>query len=284
MANLDPYLLRAFVSVADGGTINGAAVALHRTQAAVSMQIKRLEELLGGSLFDRTAKGLTLNEQGVLLLPYAREILALNDAAQQRLGAPRLQGRIKLGVIEDFAATHLVAMLREFRDRHPAVDLDLIIEGNRALAAQFDDNRLDLMICDAALVSRKPAMVWREQLLWTVRADLAVQPDAEQPVVMFSESCPWRTNAMAALADRNLRWRIVCETSTLVAMSTAVRVGIGIGPMFAATVPAGCRTLDNAADMPAPVPIDFGLFVRATASEQARHLAEFVYRQRVLQV
>ena len=122
MANLDPHLLRAFLSVADVGTVNGAAAALHRTQAAVSMQIRRLEELAGAPLFERSTKGLALTAEGLLLLPYAREIVTLNDEVGQRICGQRMEGRVKLGVVEDFAATRLVDILKAFRDLNPPVE------------------------------------------------------------------------------------------------------------------------------------------------------------------
>jgi len=278
MANLDPHLLRAFLSVADVGTVNGAAVALHRTQAAVSMQIRRLEDEVGAPLFERSPKGLALTAEGVLLVPYAREILTLNDEVRQRICGQRMEGRVKLGVVEDFAATRLVDILKAFRDLNPRVQIDLIVTGNRELAALFEQDKLDLLICDTSEITRKPLVVWPEQLQWIVRSDLPVSSDEPLPVVLFSESCLWRTRAIEALSARSVRWTVVCEASTLVAMATAVQVGIGIGPMMAATIPPGCRPLDSSSDLPAPVHVDIGLYLRTGAPEQARHLADFVHR------
>src|SRR5256714_3113662 len=278
MANLDPHLLRAFLSVADVGTVNGAAAALHRTQAAVSMQIRRLEELVGAPLFERSPKGLALTAEGLMLVPYAREIITLNDEVRQRICGQRMEGRVKLGVVEDFAATRLVDILKAFRDLNPRVQIDLIVKGNRELAGSFEADRLDLVICDTSEVARKPLVVWPEQLQWTARADMAVGGDGALPVILFAETCPWRTRAIEALARRNLRWDVVCEASTLVAMATAVQVGVGIGPMMAATIPPGCRSLDGHDALPAPVQVDTGLHVRTAAPEPARHLAEFVHR------
>jgi DNA-binding transcriptional LysR family regulator len=278
MANLDPHLLRAFLSVADVGTVNGAAAALHRTQAAVSMQIRRLEEMVGAPLFERSPKGLALTAEGLMLVPYAREIITLNDEVRQRICGQRMEGRVKLGVVEDFAATRLVDILKAFRDLNPRVQIDLIVKGNRELATSFEADKLDLVICDTSEVSRKPLVVWSEQLQWTVRSDMAVPANGALPVIVFAQTCPWRTRAIEALSTRNLRWEVVCEASTLVAMATAVQVGVGIGPMMAATIPPGCRALEHSDELPAPVQVDIGLYVRTSAPEQARHLADFVHR------
>lgn len=278
MQDLDPHLLRAFLSVIDVGTVNGAAAALHRTQAAVSMQIRRLEDIAGAPLFERSPKGLTANAEGRVLEPYAREILTLNEEACQRISGQRMEGRVKLGVVEDFAATRLIDILKSFRDQNPKVHLDLIIAGNRQLAALFEQDKLDLLICDTQEVAHKPLVEWPEQLLWVVRSDLTLMPDDALPVVLFTDACPWRTRVMECLADGQLRWSMVCEASTLVAMATAVQVGIGIGPMISATIPPGCRVLAATPEFPNPIQIGIGLYARAGASEEATYLADFMTR------
>ena len=282
MQDLDPHLLRAFLSVAEVGSVNRAAAVLHRTQAAVSMQIRRLEEVLGADLFARSPKGLAVTAEGQALLPYAREILTLGEEACRRVSGQHMEGRVKLGVIEDFAATRLTDILKNFRDQNPKVHLDLIMAGNRHLAELFAQDKLDLLICDITEVPREPLVVWPEQLLWVGRFDLNLDFDEALPVVMFTDVCPWRARVVAALtalgSQGRVSWRTVCEASTLVAMATAVQVGIGIGPMISATVPPGCRVLDRRDEMPEPIQIGIGLFTRNGASDEARYLADFVMR------
>jgi DNA-binding transcriptional LysR family regulator len=142
----------------------------------------------------------------------------------------------------------------------------------------FEDDQLDIAACDCACLERKPLVVWTEHLLWTVRSDLIVEPGETLPIVMFDESCPWTVHAVAALSHREIRWRKVCVASTLVAMATAIRVGIGIGPMIAATIPEGCRALDRSADLPPPIRIDIGFYARSNVSEETRRLADFILR------
>lgn len=278
MHDLDPHLLRAFLSVIDVGTVNGAAAALHRTQAAVSMQIRRLEEIAGAPLFDRSSKGLIANAEGRVLEPYAREILTLSKEARQRIGGMRMEGRVKLGVVEDFAATRLIYILKSFRAQNPKVHLDLIIAGNRQLAALFDHDKLDLLICDTQEVAHAPLVEWPEKLLWIVRSDLTLSPEEVLPVVMFTDNCPWHTRVLDELAASELPWNMVCEASTLVAMATAVQVGIGIGPMISATIPPGCRALDPSLQFPNPIQIGIGLYAHNKASDEAKYLADFMIR------
>ncbi|WP_240913890.1 LysR family transcriptional regulator [Sphingomonas sp. HDW15A] len=117
--NLDLDLLRAFVLVADVGGFTRAGERLGRTQSAVSLQIKRLEELVGRPLFLRGPRLLELTRDGQKLLPHARAMLRLNDAAISDIAEPEIAGLVRLGVPEDFATVHLPAVLAEFADAHP---------------------------------------------------------------------------------------------------------------------------------------------------------------------
>jgi len=278
MTDYDPYLLRAFLAVADIGTVSGAAVLLNRTQAAVSMQIRRLEDLTGATLFTRTTKGLKLTGKGEQLMPYAREIAALNEEIGRRLGGASVAGRIRLGVVEDFAATRLIDTLSAFRLQHPLVEVDIIVEANRRLAAMLEAGELDAAVCDIACLERRPLHIWTETLHWTARADLALPPGETLPVIMFEPDCPWNVTTIAALSQPGIKWRGVCVASTLIAMMAAVRAGLGIVPMLPATMPPGCRALGDEPGLPAPIRIDIGFYTRPIASPETRTLAEFVIR------
>lgn len=278
MLDLDPYLLRAFLAVAEIGTVSGAAATLNRTQAAVSMQLRKLEDLVGVRLFSRSQKGLSLTAQGQIMLPYAREIVRLGDEAGKRLSGKTIRDRIRLGVVEDFAAGHLIRILRNFRDQNPDIEIDIIIEPNCRLAALFNDGLLDLAVCDVTCLSRKPALVWTEYMMWTVRSDFVVDAGEPLPIIMFDEGCPWTIPVTGALSQRGIKWKTACVASTLVAVAAAVRVGVGIAPMIANTQPEGCRTLDKSSDLPGPVRIEIGLYNQPDMAEGARYLVDFITR------
>lgn len=278
MLDLNSYLLRAFLAVAEIGTVSGAAATLNRTQAAVSMQLRKLEDLVGVRLFLRSSKGLSLTAQGQIMLPYAREIVTLADEAGKRLSGKTIRDRVRLGVVEDFAAGYLIEILRNFRDQNPDIEIDIIIEPNRRLAALFNDGLLDLTVCDISCLQRKPTLVWTEYMMWTVRSDFIVDAAKPLPIIMFDEGCPWTIPVTGALSQRNIAWKTACVASTLVAVATAVRVGIGIAPMIVNTQPEGCRTLDKSSDLPGPVRIEIGLYSQPEMAEGARHLVEFIAR------
>jgi DNA-binding transcriptional LysR family regulator len=279
MPNLDPYLLRAFLSVAEIGTVNGAALALHRTQAAVSMQIRKLESLLGSDLFERSTRGLSLTADGLLLLPYARKIIGLGDEVGERLGGRTTVRQLRIGIVEDYTATALIDILNEFREASNRVSVDIVVETNRRLATMFESEDLDVAVCDTGRINRKPIHVWNEYLHWISRTDMSFGPGLPLPVVMFVESSPWRKPAMAALSAINRDWRVVSEAPTLMAMATAVRAGMGIGPMLTTTIPGNCRILDPLADMPGSARVDIGLYAHNVYREETCPLTDFILRR-----
>jgi DNA-binding transcriptional LysR family regulator len=276
MRYLDPHLLQAFVATADIGTVVGAAAHLHRTQAAVSMQIRKLEDHVGTMLFERGPRGLKLTSNGHMLMSYAREILSLNDTFIAHLGGNQEKGRLRLGVVEDFVATRLIALLAQYRAMHPGVQIDIIVQPNARLASMFDSKMLDAVICDVSGIQRKPLGVWSERLYWAVRDDFRFDSAEPFPIVMFDDACPWRAAALATLARGGVDWRIVSEASTLLATSAAVRAGLGAAPMMNGTVPKGCRIIEPISGSLCPVEITIGLFADAHPTLEARAFIDLV--------
>lgn len=276
MKYLDPHLLQAFIATADIGTVVGAAADLGRTQAAVSMQIRKLEDLVGTMLFTRGPRGLTMTSSGHLLMSYAREIISLNETFVSHLKGNEEMGRLRLGVVEDFVATQLIDILSRYRKQHPAVQIDIIVEPNARLAAMFDGKKLDAVICDIGGIRRKPLGVWTDKLYWTVREDFIEDYDRPLPIVMFDDACPWRAAALATLARAGVDWRIVSEASTLLATSAAIRAGLGAAPMMHGTIPKGCRIMHPLPDLFCPVEVTIGIFTDTYSTLESRAFIDLV--------
>ena len=276
MSYLDPHLLQAFVATADIGTVVGAAAHLNRTQAAVSMQIRKLEDNVGAMLFERGPRGLTLTSNGHLLMSYAREILSLNDTFLSHLTGKKGSGRLRLGGVEDFVATRLIDIIDRYREQNPDIQIDVAVEPNSRLAAMFEGKMLDAVICDIGSLRRKPVGIWSERLYWAMREDIAWDPQHPLPIVLFEEACPWRGAAIATLARAGVDWRIASEASTLLAMTAAVRAGLGAAPMMNGTIPKGCRIIEPVAGASCPVEVTIGLFADAHPNMEARAFIDIV--------
>ena len=128
--------LRALVAVVDAGSLSAAAPLLHRSQAAVSMQIKKLETALGQPVLLRGPRHLQLTPAGAELLGYARRMLELQAQAQAALFGPDLSGCVRLGVPDDYASTYLTPVLRSFAGRYQGVEIELTCEQSTALIPQ----------------------------------------------------------------------------------------------------------------------------------------------------
>jgi DNA-binding transcriptional LysR family regulator len=138
-ANLDIDLLRSFAAVADTRSFTAAAELVARTQSAVSVQIKRLEEIVGRRVFERTSRSLALTPEGETLLGYARRILELNDESVRRIIEPPVAGEIRLGITEYLVPNELPQILARFAAAYPGVRLEVRMGLSRALREELED-------------------------------------------------------------------------------------------------------------------------------------------------
>src|ERR1700712_398114 len=173
---LDPELLRAFQLIAEGNSFTQAADRLGRTQSAISMQIKRLEELLGQSVLSRgKGGGITLTTHGRYLLTRARQILALNDEVISTFRAPVISGTVRLGTPDDYALSHIPGVLRRFAETHPAVQVEVLCSSSSDLVEKLKAGELDLtLVSDGNQPRTWPAVsLWRGPLSWITSTEYA---------------------------------------------------------------------------------------------------------------
>jgi DNA-binding transcriptional LysR family regulator len=149
---MDLRQLEAFVAASEEGGITRAAGRLHVVQSAVSASLRRLEAELGTPLFVRRARGVALTDAGHALLPHARAALSAADAGREAVDAVRggLRGTVRLGIMQSqspaSSRVSVPGILREFRDRHPAVELRVGhgSGGSLEMAGQVGEGLLDL--------------------------------------------------------------------------------------------------------------------------------------------
>src|ERR1700756_2891133 len=184
---LDLELLRAFVAVADCGGFHRAAERLNLTQSTVSQQIKRLELETQRPLFRRTTRSVALTDEGEMLLGDARRLLQLEEAARQRLGAPRLSGTVRLGVVEEVAGGPLPSALGRFAALHRGVKLEVQIGVSAELIEELNAGRLDVVFAKRPLGTAKGRLVWREPLVWAAAETFVLVPGAALPLALYRE-------------------------------------------------------------------------------------------------
>ena len=165
-ALIDIDQLRTFIAIAETGSFTQAAEFVHKTQSAVSMQMKRLEERLDRPIFARDGRASKLTEDGERLLDYARRIVKLNVEALAAFSETELSGRVRLGVPDDYADRYLPEIMARFSRAYPGVELTVSCEPTLELIERIDDNQLDLAIITNCEGKRPVEMFRREQLLW----------------------------------------------------------------------------------------------------------------------
>lgn len=270
--HLNTILLKTFISIAETGTFSHSADVVGRTQSALSLQIKKLEEGLGCILFERSARRVKLTQQGELFLGYAKRIIELQWEAYSRLKEPDVEGEIRVGTPEDFATHYLPDVLATFRQYHPRVQLNVSCDLTLNLIDGFRNGDYDII-----LVKRDPkaanggTKVWREPLVWVASDHHKI----EEPLslVLSPEPCIYRARAIAALDKSKKPWRISYTSPSLAGTIAAVKAGLGITVLPADMLPVGIHPIR---ELPELADAEIALMKRNDLSKASEMLAEHI--------
>jgi len=269
---LDFELLRAFVAVAECGGFHRAAERLNLTQLTVSQQIKRLELETKRPLFRRTTRSVALTDDGEMLLGEARRLLQLEEAARQRLEAPRLSGTVRLGVVEEVAEGSLPSALARFAALHRGVKLEVQIGVSMELIEQLNAGLLDVVCAARPPGTTKGRLVSRESLVWAAADTFDLVPGEALPLALYRERSVSREVALAALQDSELTWEIVYTSPSLTGLRAAALAGLAIMPLPESAVVAGLRILDSEAGLPRLPDIELAIYEKPRPDKAAAAL------------
>jgi DNA-binding transcriptional LysR family regulator len=270
----DTLLLRAFVAVAETGSFTRAAERIGRTQPAVTLQIKRLEELLGRALVARTSRHAALTAAGEILLPAARAALAALDQAAGRLAGGEIGGEVRFGSPEDFATAFLPDILARFVAAHPGVVLRTNCELTRPLIEGIGRGAYDLVAIKQAPGQAVAGAreIRRESLVWAGAEGSPRRHAAPLDLVLSPEPCVYRERATAALDAAGIPWRVVFTSPSLAGAAAAVRAGLGITVLPRRILPAGLVPAAGTA-LPTLAETTICLLLRPGAPAAAEELA-----------
>ncbi len=175
MRDVDTTVLRTFLALVETGSFSRAGALVGRSQSAVSEQIRKLEEMIGRKLIERTTRRLRLTAEGEQFLQHARAMVAQADAMLARFRAPEIAGEVRFGSPEDFAFAYLPDILGVFAAAHPSVELHVTCQLTLPLVEDFEAGGQDLIIVKQDPEQRYPAArpLWRERLVWVAAPALA---------------------------------------------------------------------------------------------------------------
>lgn len=281
LTTFDMDALRTVVVATDLGSFMRASEQLGRSQSAVSMHLKKLEQQTGSVLFKRKGRGLVPTEAGEAFVAYARRIIALNDEAALAMGAAATTASVRLGLPQDFFDDVMPATLRSFAEDNDNVHVDIRAGENHSIAEEVRAGRLDAAI--AFFRSGSPAegeTLCELPMRWLATAEtMATLQRDPLPLVLFNHPCLFRQAALATLDDSRIRWRAALTTPSLPAVWSAVRSGLGIAVRTDHARPEDIVCAGNDSALPQLPSIELRLLRRPDIGPVADRLAQFLRRE-----
>ncbi|MGO2563535.1 MAG: LysR family transcriptional regulator [Pseudoalteromonas nigrifaciens] len=276
MKNISTDSLRTFVMVVEASGFAKAGDLLGLSQPAVSLQIKRLEDLLGYKLFKKQGQRQVLNQYGELLLPMAKQMMQHNDAILQLFTSESITGRVRLGIPSEFAARILPSIIGDFVALYPEVSLEVKSRLSKHLLSQERQDQFDLVLAlNEQLDSEQFPIFKQDQLVWV--GDLSLAQNDTVTLVTAPEGCIYRRRAIEALERSGIKYRIVYSNADLTGLIAALKEGLGITVLAKSTVPNELIYQLKTKFLPSLGDIGISLVKTASEPENAVFkLAEFI--------
>jgi DNA-binding transcriptional LysR family regulator len=231
---LDLDVLLTFVAIAETGSFTAAANAVFRTPSAVSMQIKKLEDILGRSVLSRDARSVTMTTDGEILLGYARRLLAINREAVSKFIVPDISGVVRLGSPDDYGERVLPHVLKRFAQSHPSIAVDVVIDQSANLRRRMDDRSLDITLVTNSHRNGSVGggeVLLTEPIVWAGARGGGAHMREPLPVSLWEEGCAWRACALEALGREGRNYRIAYMSAHTAGQRSAIMADLAVAPL-----------------------------------------------------
>jgi DNA-binding transcriptional LysR family regulator len=247
---LDTDQLRSFLAIVDTGSFTRAAERVHKTQSAVSMHVRRLEEQLGVALFVKQGRGARLTTEGENLIEFARRMIQVEAGAIAALSRKGLRGSARIGIPDDYADAFLAEILTRFNRRHPLVEVCAVCENSVELAGQVSAGALELALVTQFDDLRNFELLREEPLVWAASDRFQLDSGDAVPLALGSVACLWRRAADEALAAAPCATRGLFFSKNYNAITSVVRAGLAVTILPASMVGKGLRILGPETGLP----------------------------------
>ena len=273
--HIDLVLLRAFVAVAQTGSISAAAGQLHLTQGAISQQLKRLEAFFACKLLERDSRGAQLTAQGVEFLPKARRLLDLNDSLCASMAGATITEILRIGIPYDMAGAYLAPVLKAFSQAYPHVEVIVVSGSSVDLMSDFAKGLIDLIIRQCPEAESTEERLALAPLVWLASAE-DVFSQRPLPLCFVTPTCAFRPVVFSRLAEADIGWRVIFENASVDTTLATVQSGLALTPWLRPLVPDGFRVLGEEAGLPSLPDFAIELHVPQHASEGAQGMATLI--------
>lgn len=251
MENLDSDLLRTFVAVAQAGSVTDGAERIHRSQSATSLQVKRLEAILGQPVFERHGRGVVLSDAGRRLLPVAQDVTTRLDTVLRDISTQSVVGKLRIGIPDDHGRAKLAQIIAAFARQHPQVELEVHCALSAGFPGALDKGALDLAIYEVERPARHEHLLFEDPTCWVSSANADFTHEDRLPVALFDHACWWRDAAIASLEARGKPYRIVYSSQSVSGVLAAVEAGIAVGLLGRSSLHAGLSVAGDSVGLPA---------------------------------
>ena len=268
LRHFDIDVLRSLVAMCELGGLANASRQRGRTVAALSQQMRKLEEQAGAELFFKEGRKLALTSAGEVVLSYARRILALNDEAQQSLRSTDLSGRVRFGASQDFGDSWLPPILASFRQQFPVVGLEVSIDRSSRLVPAVDDGELDLALTLGMGARPNSVCIGHLPLVWIAHRDFEWS-GAALPLAVFPTPCRFRAQAQAELDAAGIQWKIALTSSSLHGIWAAIHARLGVTLRTAQGLGPELEVVDERLGLPGLGQVDVSLTLGSEARSPA---------------
>lgn len=274
-AHFDLAALDMLVAVAETGGFTAASARLGRTQSAISVRIQDLESQLGQKLLERSRRGVTPTDAGERLIAHARRLLAVEREALAELGGgATTEGRLRVGIPDDYVDAYLRPLIARFAAEHPRVELELRCDLSKRIEPALAAGEFDLAVVTQDPERPKGEVLRREPLVWVAARGHRPELQEALPLALFSDGCRARPRILAALAAAGKAHRLVFSSSHTSGVLSAVEAGFCVTAITESAVPSNLRRLGTTEGLPPLFEMSVGLIMAPQPGPAARRFAE----------
>jgi DNA-binding transcriptional LysR family regulator len=269
LISLDIRMLRSLISVMDTGSITETARRLGRTQPAITLQLQRLEELTGKTLFHREARRLALTPDGDIVLTYAKSILRMHDELLSQLASPEIEGHVILGTPDLYAAFMLPSILNVFRKAYPRIQVELNCALSTPLVGLVKRGEVDVALVTRMNDFTGGQVVRQEQLVWMTGDRSSAHRERPIPLALLPEGNIYRDHAIEQLEAAGLRWRVACVSESVGGLQAAAFAGMAVTVLGRSALVSRMREIGPKEGLPTLPKVELLLYKSTRATSKA---------------